>query len=275
MKNCRVGLYEKSMPSAIGLREKLSIAKKYGYDYLELSIDETDEKLSRLDWTDEEIEQIRGWQAETGMPIHSICLSGHRKYPLGAQEPEVQQRSMEIMRKAIVLACEIGARLIQIAGYDVYYSESSPETRSAFAENLKKSVEFAASHGVILAFETMETEFMNTVGKAMEWVEKINSPYLQIYPDLGNITNAALSYGVSAGDDLVRGKGHIAALHLKESKPGIFREVPYGEGHVDFAGLVKTALDLGVRMFVTEFWYTGNEDWERVIEDNRRYFSYL
>ena len=39
----------------------------------------------------------------------------------------------------------------------------------------------------MLAFETMETPFINTVEKAVYWVNKVNSPYLAVYPDLGNM----------------------------------------------------------------------------------------
>ena len=64
--------------------------------------------------------------------------------------------------------------------------------------------------------------------------------------------------------------GHIAAMHLKETRPGVYREVPYGTGHVDFPGAVRRALDLGVRAFTAEFWYTGEPDWKaRLLENNR------
>lgn len=43
-------------------------------------------------------------------------------------------------------------------------------------KNLKKSVEMAERTGVILGFETMETEFMNTVEKAMKYVTLVDSP---------------------------------------------------------------------------------------------------
>lgn len=42
----RLGLYEKSMPSTLTWVEKLTIAKKSGFDYLEISIDESDAKLA-------------------------------------------------------------------------------------------------------------------------------------------------------------------------------------------------------------------------------------
>lgn len=266
MEKYLLGLYEKSMPGDLPLDFKLSAAKAAGFDYMELSIDETDEKLRRLNWNALEIDKLVKAQADIGLPIKSMCLSGHRKYPLGHPDEQIQRRSLEIMRDAISLSAKLGIRIIQIAGYDVYYEQSSETTRNNFARNLAASTEIAAREGVILAFETMETEFMNTVVKAAEWVNAIESPYLQLYPDLGNITNAALIYHTDVLADLECGRGHLAALHLKESKPGVFREVPYGEGHVDFYKAAKAALRLGVRLFVGEFWYTGQQNWMDVLK---------
>jgi predicted hexulose-6-phosphate isomerase len=270
MRKYRLGLYEKSMPGSLSVAEKLGEAGMAGFDYLELSIDETDEELARLDWTGSEILALRQAQ-EAGVPIGSICLSGHRRFPLGHPDPEVQRQSLAIMEKAIRLAARLGARIIQIAGYDVYYEASTAATAENFERNLLLSVEMAARWGVTLAFETMETEFMNTVGKAMAWVRKADSPYLQVYPDLGNITNAALAAGRDPLADLREGRGHIAALHLKETKPGIFREVPYGAGHVRFAESAVAALELGVRLFVGEFWYAGEPDWRKTLASSGRF----
>lgn len=126
----------------------------------------------------------------------------------------------------------------------------------------------AAREGIILGFETMETSFLNTVAKAMYWVERIHSPYLQVYPDIGNLTNAALTYESDVCQDLRMGAGHLAAVHLKETTPGVFREVPFGAGHVDFTTLAPLARQLGVSRFVGEFWYTGGEDWQNTLRDN-------
>ncbi len=62
MKAYALGLYEKAMPSTLSWREKLKTAKEAGYDYVELSIDDSEEKIGRLDmpkeeaWTKELIE---------------------------------------------------------------------------------------------------------------------------------------------------------------------------------------------------------------------------
>lgn len=270
MTEYQLGLYEKAMPEALPLSEKLKAAGEAGFDFMELSIDEGDEKIARLDWTSSEIDRTRHFIEAAGLPVYSICLSAHRRFPLGDPDKAVRTRGLAIMEKAISLAASLGVRIIQLAGYDVYYKESSEATRAFFAENLARSVEMAARSSVLLAFETMETPFLNTVEKAMYWVNKIASPYLAIYPDLGNITCALNGNPQLVAADLESGRGHLAALHLKETKPGVFREVPYGAGHVDFKSGIKTAWALGVRFFTGEFWWTreAGDAWPSLLREN-------
>lgn len=165
-----LGMYEKSMPSSLSWKEKLECAKESGFDWIEISIDENEEKIARLDWTEEEKNRLLILENEIGIPIHSMCLSAHRKYPLGDPDPSIVAKSLDIIQKAINFAADIGIRYIQLAGYDVYYKQSNEQTRSNFLKNLRIAVSLAAEKGVILGFETMETEFMDTVEKAMNYV---------------------------------------------------------------------------------------------------------
>lgn len=256
MKNL-LGIYEKALPSALSWPQRLEEAKAAGFDFLEISIDESDERLERLKWSSSLRRELRHACEEICMPLDSMCLSGHRKYPLGSSNPEIEARSLSIMQEALALAADLGVRIIQMAGYDVYYEESNPDTRSRFLSNLEKCTEMASSYGIILALETMETPFCNTVKKAMDFVEKINSPYLQIYPDIGNLRNA----NENVIEDLHTGKGHIVAAHLKETKEGIFRDLHYGEGRVDFPAYINELCNLGIHKFNAEFWYDGKDNW--------------
>lgn len=258
----QLGLYEKAMPSTLSWLEKLNQTKAAGFDWLEISVDETDAKLARLDYTALEVNEIKAAMQETGIPILTMCLSGHRKYPLGSHDLNVQKRSLEIMRKAIDLASALGVRIIQLAGYDVYYETSDESTKAMFALNLNKCVKMAAKAGIILAFETMETLFMDTCIKAMVYVNLNNAPYLQIYPDIGNLTNASRISGVSLKDDLEAANGHIAAAHLKEIIEGHYREIPFGSGDTRYDEALEVLARQGVRMFTGEFWYIGSATWQ-------------
>ncbi len=260
-KEYTLGLYEKAMPDTLSWKEKLLAAKEAGYDFVEISIDVSEARIQRVYMTKEERFDLVSLMYETGVPIHTMNMSSLTKYSLGNDKPEYVARGMEILEKAIELATDLGVRIVMIPGYDVFYEPSDYETKKRFLENLKKAVKLAEKAGVILAFETMENEFMNTVEKAMKYVTLVGSPYLKIYPDSGNMTNAAVNYKNDVIEDLELGHGHVVALHMKETVPGKFREIPYGTGHVNFEAFAEKAWDMGVRKYVTEFWYTGNPDW--------------
>ena len=129
------------------------------------------------------------------------------------------------------------------------------ETEALFEAGARQLAERAAAAGVQLGFETMENDFMNTVEKGLAWVRRIGSNWLKLYPDIGNTTNGCLPLGLDPAEDLRRGGDAVTALHLKETAPGVFRELPYGSGHVDFEAAVRAAWQIGVRRYVTEFWY--------------------
>lgn len=264
--NYSLALYEKAMPSGFGFGRMLECAARNGFDRLEISVDESDARLSRLDWTDAQKQELVDLIRQTGVPIRTMCLSGHRKYPFGAHDAAVREKSLEIMQKAVTFAAETGVSIIQLAGYDVYYEQGDETTRAYFEENLRKAVEYAETAGVVLAFETMETPFMDTVAKSMEYVRMIDSPWLGVYPDIGNLQNAAVLYGHSITDDLAQGAGHIFAIHLKETQPGVYRDMAFGTGHTPYHPCLELAHAQGVRMFTGEFWHQKDEEnYETVI----------
>lgn len=260
-----LSMYEKAVPDELSLKEKLQYCKDFGFDGLEISIDASDWRLARLDWSKEERKSLKRDIEEVGLPIYSMCLSGHRKYPMGSLDPQVQKRAMEIMKKAIDFACDLGIRIIQLAGYDEFDNPSTQETAKNFEKNLKVAVEMASKKGVFMGFETMDTEFMNTTEKAMKYVNIINSPYLNVYPDIGNLKNAAVMYGTNVDEDIKIGAHKIIAAHLKETIPGHDRDIPFGTGHTEYLSNIKTLKELGVRYFNGEFWCKG-DNW---IEDGK------
>lgn len=255
-----LGLYEKAIPQGTSFQEKLDIARQCGFDRLEISIDESDQRLERLNWSPARQYELRRLTEDAGVTIRTMCLSAHRKYPMGSHDQQVRERSMEILRGAVDFCQRTGISIIQLAGYDVYYEESDETTRRFFAENLKAAVETAAKQGVILAFETMETPFMDTVTKAMDYVSMVGSPWLGVYPDIGNLKNASLLYGHDTAEEMKAGAGHIFALHLKETQPGVYRDLRFGTGHTEYEPCIQAAVRMGVRLFTGEFWHHEGED---------------
>lgn len=123
MEQPRLGLYEKALPADMSWQDRFQTAKQLGFDFIEISIDETDSRLERLNWDDVTIREVRDASLSEGVALHSMCLSAHRRFPYGSTDPLICQRADDIMQSALILASKLGIRVIQLAGYDVYYEE--------------------------------------------------------------------------------------------------------------------------------------------------------
>ncbi len=169
MRQHPLGIYEKALPKHLSWPERLALAKACGFDFVEMSVDESDERLARLSWSKAQRLALVEAVLETGIRIPSMCLSGHRRFPFGSHDPALRQRAFDVMEQAIQLAKDVGIRTIQLAGYDVYYEEQDEGTLARFSEGMQWAVERAAAAQVMLAVEIMDTAFMNSIGKWKAW----------------------------------------------------------------------------------------------------------
>ncbi len=236
-----IGLYEKALPADLPWEERLAAAGKAGYDFVEISIDESNERLSRLDWPSSERAALRQSIANTGVKIMTMCLSGHRKYPLGSHTPETRQQGLEILYKAIEFASDIGLRVVQVMGYDVFYETSDDETRDHFIEGLHRGAQFAGQAGVMLGLENLDTPFVENISKGLEIIHEINSPWLRLYPDIGNLSAA----GYFPPDELLLAKNQLLGIHVKDAMPKVIRGIPFEEGIVPFKETFRTLAGMG------------------------------
>lgn len=252
-----MGIYEKAIANKFDWSTKIKIAKEAGYSFIEMSVDESDERLARLEWSKEKRAYIRNLLFENDFYINSICLSGHRRFPFGSKSEETRRKAFEIMDKAIELAKDLGVRNIQLAGYDVYYEEADSDTKLMFIDGLKYATRRAASANVMLSIEIMDTEFIGTITRCMEYIDIVNSPWLQIYPDFGNLSQ----WTDDPAGELEVGIHHIVGIHLKDTKAGIFKCVPFGEGSVEFAKLFQKLDELNFQgPFLVEMWADNEAD---------------
>lgn len=266
-----LGIYEKALPKSISWPERLALTKVLGFDFIELSIDETDERIARLEWTKAQRQEILSAIMDTEIPILSMCLSAHRRYPLGSADIQKQEMAIGLLKKAVELASDLGIRTIQLAGYDVYYEPKTIVSRHTFIKNLAKCVAIAANKGIVLAIEIMDDPFINSITKFLAIKSQIPSPYLQVYPDLGNLSAWPEN---DVGHELEKGISEISQIHLKDTLAvtsdfeGKFKNVKFGEGCVDFLGCLKTLKRLNYSgSFVMEMWSETSPSPEVEIEN--------
>jgi L-ribulose-5-phosphate 3-epimerase len=195
--------------------------------------------------------------ANSGIPLLSMCLSGHRKCPLGSRSPQVRDRALAIMRGAIDFAVDVGVRIVQVAGYDVFYEESDEGTVARYIEGLQQAAEWAGQAGVMLALENVDVPLSESIQRCMDIVRQVDSLWFQIYPDMANA--AAAGYDPIA--ELALCEGHLVAVHVKDSQPRLIRRVPFGTGLVPFESVFRVLAGMGYRGPLTvEMWADDEAD---------------
>jgi predicted hexulose-6-phosphate isomerase len=244
-------LYEKALPAEWSWDRRLSAMAEAGYDYAEISIDETDERLARLEWSKVERAALRQAIADSGVPVMTMCLSGQRRFPLGSQDRTTRARAFDIVAKSIALSVDVGVRIIQVPGYDVYFEPSDATTMARYHEGLRTVAEWAGQAGVMLALENVDVPASASLVQAMATVNHVNSPWFQVYPDIANV--AACGYNPVAELPLCRDR--IVAVHVKDSQPGIIRGIPFRSGIVQLEAVFQALASIDYRGPMTvEMW---------------------
>ncbi len=231
-----VGLYEKALPADWSWPQRMAAAAEAGYDYVEICVDESDERLARLRWSPAECAELRRAARSAGLRNLTLCLSAHRKYPLGSHSLATRRRSLDIMRCGIDLAADLNAKIILVEGYDVFYEPHDEGTVARFVEGLQQSAAWAAQAAIMLGLENVDVPVTATMSGLLELVDAVDSPWLQVYADMANL--------VAMGGDTVVGleqaRGRLVAVHVKDATPGVVRGVPFGKGDVPFAAAFAT-----------------------------------
>lgn len=263
-KKYKIGIYEKAINKKFNWDEKFKIAKKAGFDFIEISIDESNQRIARLFWSDAEIYKLRDLATNNGMYINSMCLSANRRFPLGSKNSDIRNKGMTIIGRALYFAKKAGIRIVQLAGYDEYYNTGDEITKRYFIENMKIVCELAQYYSVQIAFESMDTEFMGSLTKMLNIINVLDSPMLGVYPDIGNLTQFAKENFES---EIELAKNKIVAFHFKDTKPAVFKCVPFGEGTVDFVKAFKAIFNINYHgPYMIEMWNENKE--EQAISEN-------
>lgn len=226
-----IGIYEKALPSGISWDERLSLASQAGFNFVEMSLDPTPERLSRLTWSQSQRNELRHAVEDAGVPVQTMCLSAHRNWPIGCGDKAIRDHGLTILRQALDLAADVGIRIVQLAGYDTLPDESpSDASRQRYVDALRQAVLWASERAVMLGLENQETGYVDSPTTAVHIIKQVNSPYLQLYMDIGNL----IVKGLDPLPEIAAARGHLIGIHVKDARPGVPRRVPFGNGDVPF-----------------------------------------
>jgi hexulose-6-phosphate isomerase len=244
--NLKKSLYYGMLPKSLGIEEKFKVAKKVGFEGIEVPTIENPDMV-------EEMKQVA---KISGIKIHSIMNSLHWKYPFSSDDPSVIKKGMEGMETSLRNAKEFGADTVLLvpAVVDVKTSYKDAYTRSQ--KYIKELLTLAKELNVIIAIENVWNKFLLSPLEFLRYIEEFDNPYLKAYFDVGNI----VLYGIP--QDWIRTLGkQIVKIHIKGFNEKTREFVNLGEGTIDWLEVRRALSDIGYNGYITAELRGGDENY--------------
>jgi len=174
------------------LEESFALAKKAGYQGVELSLDEKGEVS--LNSTKEEMEAVKAAAERHGIELYSVATTLYWNYSMTSSDPEMVEKAKAIVRKQIDVASWLGCDTIlvvpgacgvdwlpnsEIIDYDVAYERALAAIKdvAAYAEEKKVSI----------GLENVGNKLLLSPIETRDFIDKVGSDYVGAYFDVGNI----------------------------------------------------------------------------------------
>jgi L-ribulose-5-phosphate 3-epimerase len=237
-----------------GLKSCMKIAKEAGFDGIELAVAEAGELT--LDSSKEEIKKITQAAKDAGIELSSLATGLLWDYSLTSSDDKTRGKAKDIVRRVLQLASYLGVDTILVipGTVDVFFKPDAEVVPYDLAyerslEALKECVPTAERHKVSIGIENVWNKFLLSPLEMRDFIDKIGSPYLGAYFDVGN----SLLTGYPEHWIRVLGK-RIKKVHIKDFKTAVGNVngfVDLLEGDVNWAEVMKTLEEIGYDGWLT------------------------
>lgn len=248
------GINQWSFPAGMAISECMRLAKKAGFDGIELALNLSG-PLS-LESSDAEIEGCRSQAAEIGIELISLATGLYWDSPFSADDPAIRAKAHEIacfqLKAARLLGVDcilvvpgcVGADFIpgaKVVPYETVYNRS--------LEAMKALIPVAAEQGVVVGVENVWNKFLLSPLEMRQFIDAIASPWVQAYLDVGNV----IAFGYPEHWIPVLGK-RIARVHCKDFKAAVGNINGFCDllaGDVNFPAVVEELEKAGYQGYIT------------------------
>lgn len=224
--------------------QKVALAKKCGFEGIELSGPISDLKIAK---------EMGDQAKQAGVPIHSV-VNGGWDAPLSDPKPEVTAKGIEGMETSLRCAKACGASAVLLVPGIVTETVGYAEAWERSQKNIRKLLPLAKELQVTIAVENVWNKFLLSPVEFAKYVDQFDDPWLRAYIDVGNM----ILFGFA--QDWVRTVGkRIVRIHLKDFKRQGSQWTNLLEGDVNWPQVRAALAEIGFTSYMTTELGGGDE----------------
>jgi len=171
------GICVGSLPKEGSWNERFALAKRAGFDGVELQTVDDAKTYS----------QIKQAAVDAGITIPSVMDNLHWKCPQSDPDPQVRQQGLDNLRKSLETAAAVGADTVLLVPGVVTAEVSYADAYQQSLESMEAVKTLAAEYKVCVGIENVWNRFLLSPLEFRDFIDRVNSPYVQAYFDVGNI----------------------------------------------------------------------------------------
>ena len=210
----KIGINRWTFPGHLSLSECFQIAKRVGFESIEINIAEEGELTTSS--TEAEVKAIVASAQQAGVELSSLSTGLGWKYPLTSPDPAIREKGAQTIRKQLEVAQWMGVDTTLVVPGIVNADIAYDDAYSRAQEVLKGLAAEAEQRKVAIGVENVWNKFLLSPLEFARFLDEIGSPYVGAYFDAGNV----LLYGFP--DQWIKILGNrIKKIHVKDFKSNI------------------------------------------------------
>lgn len=224
--------------------ETLAELKKLGFDGIEGGAPGIDD-----------VAAYRKKAEDHGLPIHGTVCAGHWSDRLSSPDAAIREKGRKNLEQALRDTRALGgSSVLLVPGKVGGPDETHDHVWERSIAEIRKALPVASWEGIHILIETVWNGFCETPQKMADYIDEIDSPWVKVYFDIGNMQKFA------PADEWIRVLGsRIVKLDVKDwgVKPGF---CPLGQGDVDWAKVRAELAAIGFTGWCTREGSDGGHD---------------
>ena len=237
------------------LKESFALAKKAGFEGVEVSLDEKNGEIT-LSSTEKDLLEIKKQANDNGIELYSVASGLYWSYFLNDDDEALRSKAQDIVKKQLEVASVLGCQTIlvipgcvnaefaaagKIMDYERCYNRS--------LESINKVKDYAAQYKVEIGLENVWNKFLLSPLEMRNFIDAVDSEWVGSYFDVGNV----LYCGYPEHWINILGK-RIKKVHFKDymvQAGGLHGFVDLLAGDVNYPAVMESFKNIGYDGWVT------------------------
>jgi L-ribulose-5-phosphate 3-epimerase len=198
-----------------------------------------------------------------------FLLDPRRKHEptLMTVDSEGRKRRVEFLQYAIRVAAELESDCVSIWSGILHGAVDDELAFERLIAGLAPVCEYAASQGVLVAFEPEPGMFIDSMRRFDELLDRFDHPALRLTIDIGHLHCQGET---PIADQLRRWASRLVNVHLEDMRAGVHEHLMFGEGEIEFPPVLAELADVGypglVQVELSRHSHQGPEAARRAME---------